>query len=463
MTQFPTDQLSFLRFSRLNNSFSATLKPLNQLSPLSGPLREDSFTSIPKKWNQMDKFSSRGEISIPLFPKQHEQEFPALAEARSYTFTKSLCLPELKIHHIDQETPQRSPFASLINYKMNELPNLMPLEKDIGEEESSKKQLHSKMLSQSKKIAKYLSESRLGNKNGFYSKNLSQHEEASQRSSNRHRNKRNPWKPSEDMKLLDLVKVYGECWAMISSKMNDRTGKQIRDRYLNILRPNLKKGEWNQNEDFLLVSLYYSFGHKWSLIAKHMPGRSEAQVKNRFYSHVKKRLSSDFPKELKIPRFIADDEEVSPPNSTEHDENSHQTKLEEREEIKIESSISEPHRHDIKREEDNVAEKNGDYSHIVKEHTRRYKEIFRRTMMKKNHNSDSPHQAVAKNEARIPINEKEVDMVLGILAHYYEGNPQPTLDPDHVQRLQQLNTRKNQLEFLLSKTLQEMKKLQSSS
>jgi len=393
----------------------------------------------------VDKFSPRGGISIPLFPKQHEQEFSALAEARSHSITKNLCLPELKIHQIDQESTQRSPFTSLVNSRLNELTNIMPLEKDIGGEEPSKKQFHSKMLSQSKKIAKYLSESRLGNRNGFSSKNLSHHEESSQRSSNRHRNKRNPWKPSEDMKLLDLVKVYGECWAMISSKMNDRTGKQIRDRYLNILRPNLKKGEWNQNEDFLLVSLYYSFGHKWSLIAKHMPGRSEAQVKNRFYSHVKKRLSSDFPRELKIPRFIAD-EEVSP---TEHDENCH-PKLEE---IKVESPTSEVHRRDIKREEE--PEKNGDFSKIVKEHTRRYKEIFRRTMMKK-----TP-EAVPKNETRVPINEKEVDMVLGILAHYYESDPQSVPDADHVQRLQQLNTRKNQLEFLLNKTLQEMKKLQS--
>ncbi len=125
MTQFPADQLSFLRFARLNNSFSTTLKPLNQSSPLAGPLRDDPFTSISKKWNQMDKFSPRGEISIPLFPKQHEQEFPALTEARSHQITKSLFLPELRIHQMDQPSIQRSPFASLINYKMNELPNIM--------------------------------------------------------------------------------------------------------------------------------------------------------------------------------------------------------------------------------------------------------------------------------------------------------------------------------------------------
>jgi len=125
MTHFPADQLSFLRFSRLNNSFSATLKPLNQLSPLTGPLGDDSFTSIPKKWNQVDKFSPRGGISIPLFPKQHEQEFSALAEARSHSITKNLCLPELKIHQIDQESTQRSPFTSLVNSRLNELTNIM--------------------------------------------------------------------------------------------------------------------------------------------------------------------------------------------------------------------------------------------------------------------------------------------------------------------------------------------------
>jgi len=72
--------------------------------------------------------------------------------------------------------------------------------------------------------------------------------------------------------------------------MQGRTGKQIRDRYLNKLKPNIKKGEWTLEEDHLLLSCYYQLGHKWSKIATFLPGRTEGQVKNRFYSHLKKRI-----------------------------------------------------------------------------------------------------------------------------------------------------------------------------
>lgn len=72
--------------------------------------------------------------------------------------------------------------------------------------------------------------------------------------------------------------------------MEGRTGKQIRDRYLNKLRPNIKRGEWTNEEDRTLLSCYYQIGHKWSKIANYLPGRTEGQVKNRFYSHIKKKI-----------------------------------------------------------------------------------------------------------------------------------------------------------------------------
>jgi len=101
---------------------------------------------------------------------------------------------------------------------------------------------------------------------------------------------RNPWTPKEDAKLMELMKKYGQSWAMISSMMEGRTGKQVRDRYLNKLRPNIKIGDWSPQEDELVVTLIKEIGHRWSLIANHLPGRTEGQVKNRFYSHIKKRL-----------------------------------------------------------------------------------------------------------------------------------------------------------------------------
>jgi len=112
-------------------------------------------------------------------------------------------------------------------------------------------------------------------------------------SSRRHNKARNPWTPKEDQKLMELMKKYGQSWAMISSLMDGRTGKQVRDRFLNKLRPNIRCGDWSQREDEILVSLCKELGNRWSLIASHLPGRTEAQVKNRYYSSIKKRMNND--------------------------------------------------------------------------------------------------------------------------------------------------------------------------
>jgi hypothetical protein len=104
---------------------------------------------------------------------------------------------------------------------------------------------------------------------------------------------RNPWTPKEDVKMMELMKKYGQSWAMISSQLEGRTGKQVRDRYLNKLRPNIKCGDWSPEEDERLVKLLKEVGNRWSLIATHLPGRTEGQVKNRFYSYIKKRLQPD--------------------------------------------------------------------------------------------------------------------------------------------------------------------------
>jgi len=104
---------------------------------------------------------------------------------------------------------------------------------------------------------------------------------------------RNPWTSQEDAKVTELMKKYGKSWAMISSQLEGRTGKQVRDRFLNKLRPNIKCGDWSAKEDELLVQLLREVGNKWSLIATHLPGRTEGQVKNRFYSYIKKRLQPD--------------------------------------------------------------------------------------------------------------------------------------------------------------------------
>jgi hypothetical protein len=89
------------------------------------------------------------------------------------------------------------------------------------------------------------------------------------------------------------MKKHGQSWAMISAAMEGRTGKQIRDRFLNKLRPNIKCGDWTAEEDERMIKLLSEIGNRWSLIATHLPGRTEGQVKNRYYSSIKKRLQAN--------------------------------------------------------------------------------------------------------------------------------------------------------------------------
>lgn len=68
----------------------------------------------------------------------------------------------------------------------------------------------------------------------------------------------------------------------------DRTPKQIRERYLNYLRPNLSQERWTEEEDQKLVEMISKYGHSWKTIEKYMSKRSQNQLKNRYYGKIKK-------------------------------------------------------------------------------------------------------------------------------------------------------------------------------
>lgn len=67
-----------------------------------------------------------------------------------------------------------------------------------------------------------------------------------------------------------------------------KTGKQIRERFINKLDPKIKKEEWTDEEDRKIIELYCLIGRKWSEISKQLPGRPENKIKNRFYSFIQK-------------------------------------------------------------------------------------------------------------------------------------------------------------------------------
>jgi len=101
------------------------------------------------------------------------------------------------------------------------------------------------------------------------------------------------WKKEEDQRIIDLVNKHGKAWSKISKVLGTRNGKQIRDRYINVLDPEIRKGKFTEEEDVKLIQLFKQHGPKWATIAKYYPNRTADMIKNRFHSSIKKRLSGD--------------------------------------------------------------------------------------------------------------------------------------------------------------------------
>jgi hypothetical protein len=74
--------------------------------------------------------------------------------------------------------------------------------------------------------------------------------------------------------------------------MKSRNGKQIRDRFINILDPEIKKGKFTDEEDDKLIKLYMKNGPRWAYISNFFPNRTADMIKNRFHSSIKKNYFS---------------------------------------------------------------------------------------------------------------------------------------------------------------------------
>nr|BAD04026.1 Myb protein [Oryza sativa Japonica Group] len=89
--------------------------------------------------------------------------------------------------------------------------------------------------------------------------------------------KRGAWTSKEDDVLASYIKSHGEGkWREVPQRAGlRRCGKSCRLRWLNYLRPNIKRGNIDDDEEELIVRLHTLLGNRWSLIAGRLPGRTD--------------------------------------------------------------------------------------------------------------------------------------------------------------------------------------------
>ncbi|CAL0305924.1 unnamed protein product [Lupinus luteus] len=100
------------------------------------------------------------------------------------------------------------------------------------------------------------------------------------------------WTKEEDDRLIAYIRSNGEgCWRSLPKAAGLlRCGKSCRLRWINYLRPDLKRGNFTQQEDELIIKLHSLLGNKWSLIAGRLPGRTDNEIKNYWNTHIRRKL-----------------------------------------------------------------------------------------------------------------------------------------------------------------------------
>ncbi|KAJ0232481.1 Myb domain protein 81 [Hirschfeldia incana] len=99
-----------------------------------------------------------------------------------------------------------------------------------------------------------------------------------------------PWTSAEDQLLIAYVDKHGDGnWNAVQKHSGlSRCGKSCRLRWVNHLRPDLKKGSFTDKEEQRVIELHASMGNKWARMAAELPGRTDNEIKNFWNTRVKR-------------------------------------------------------------------------------------------------------------------------------------------------------------------------------
>ncbi|XP_038998286.1 MYB-like transcription factor EOBI [Hibiscus syriacus] len=102
--------------------------------------------------------------------------------------------------------------------------------------------------------------------------------------------KKGTWTSDEDQKLIAYIMRYG-IWnwnEMPRFAGLRRSGKSCRLRWMNYLRPNIRRGNFSREEEETIIHLQRELGNRWSAIAARLPHRTDNDIKNYWNSRLKK-------------------------------------------------------------------------------------------------------------------------------------------------------------------------------
>ncbi|KAF8399691.1 hypothetical protein HHK36_015561 [Tetracentron sinense] len=109
--------------------------------------------------------------------------------------------------------------------------------------------------------------------------------------------RKGPWTMEEDLILINYIANHGEgVWNSLARSAGlKRTGKSCRLRWLNYLRPDVRRGNITPEEQLLIMELHARWGNRWSKIAKHLPGRTDNEIKNFWRTRIQKHIKQAEP------------------------------------------------------------------------------------------------------------------------------------------------------------------------
>jgi len=287
-----TTSLGTPNYQQMSSSYPFPLHYSNQNFPT-----QLNFIDFPHFHNQSPQIPSNPSSQLLPFPSSQNPSCKQEDQLNSPLMTlQPTHTTQNPLENIKKEPFIQTKYENGSIHDPSFCTQYLPVKLEIKKESDSPS---SPILPQSKKIKKK-----------FLDSQTNRHKSYSQRSPIK--KTRRTWSPEEDAQLLELIKKHGTKWAKIASHMQSRNGKQVRDHYLNALAPDINRGIWTDEEDNAILSYYNKYGAQWCRIAECLSGRTETQVKGRFYTNLKQKITmmKNVKVEIIIDEFIKEEDEL---------------------------------------------------------------------------------------------------------------------------------------------------------